>query len=85
TRYTLEVPTPMRATRLLGLVANGRIAMTRGHTDGPTSSFYGFYNMKKITLLVDQSIRTLRNTAPGANALLQFAERNCPIPQQPTL
>lgn len=80
TRYTQTIPNSRSALNFIILAARGRIDITRGPTDGPTSSYHGFYSGRRVMLLVDQSIRKYRNTAPTVSALLELGNRNCPTP-----
>ena len=81
TQYIPAVPDSRRALGLIALAMRGRFVTTPGRTDGPTSSYYGFFSGRRVTLYVDESIRKTRNTSPGTGALLRLGNQNCPTPR----
>jgi hypothetical protein len=81
TRYTALVPNAQTAMNLISVAANGSFVTYGGRTDGPTSSYYGLLGSRRVLLLLDESFRVTRNTAPPVQALLDFANLNCPTPR----
>ncbi|MGZ3652337.1 MAG: hypothetical protein ACXVB9_17810 [Bdellovibrionota bacterium] len=82
TRYTRGLNNAFRVANLIASVADGRLVTTPGPTDMPTSSYYAFLETRRVTLLIDESIRRIRNSAPGVNSLIQLADLNCPVPRR---
>jgi hypothetical protein len=81
THFTSQVPNAFMASRMIALAAGGLLISSPGPTDLPTSSFYGFWGNRKVPLLINQSILIRRNNGRTVNALLQFANLNCPAPR----
>jgi hypothetical protein len=84
TVYSKAVPTTRRALQLLKGATHGRIRLTRGSSDRPTSFYTGVIEGEvvslRIKLLEDMSVEIQKNTSPATKPLVAFGDANCVIP-----
>jgi hypothetical protein len=85
TVFTAAVPSKSAALELVQEAAKGSLLFRDGPTDGPTTTVTGILEGpvvdQHVKLLKDFSSSVWTNSAQGVQALIEFADLNCPAPQ----